>query len=51
VKACEFKSNSSLSWLGLGISCLRLGEYKDVNKNEKKNNIYLMKNCINLTIW
>ena len=23
VKACEMKNNSSLSWLGLGIACLR----------------------------
>jgi len=29
-KALEIKNNSSLSWLGLGISCLRRQEYKEV---------------------
>ena len=29
VKSCEIKGNSSLSWLGLGIACLRIGEFRD----------------------
>ena len=27
IKACEMKTNSSLSWLGLGIACLRSEDY------------------------
>ena len=30
VKSCEIKNNSSLSWLGLGQACLRIGEFKEV---------------------
>lgn len=30
LKSCEIKTNSSLSWLGLGISCLRLSQMKEV---------------------
>eukprot|EP00825_Cyclidium_porcatum_P045892 TRINITY_DN7095_c0_g1_i7.p1 TRINITY_DN7095_c0_g1~~TRINITY_DN7095_c0_g1_i7.p1 ORF type:complete len:1131 (-),score=244.37 TRINITY_DN7095_c0_g1_i7:273-3665(-) len=40
LKACEIKSNSSLSWLGLGISCLRLNQMKDAEEALTQANIY-----------
>ncbi|KRX07149.1 hypothetical protein PPERSA_09363 [Pseudocohnilembus persalinus] len=40
VRACELKTNSSLSWLGLGISCLRIGQYQESEEALNQANIY-----------
>ena len=39
-KACELINNSPLAWLGLGISGLRYGEYKEAEEALTQSNIY-----------
>lgn len=39
-KACELKNNSPLAWLGLGISSLRSGDYKEAEEALSQSNIY-----------
>ncbi|KAL4497056.1 hypothetical protein ABPG72_002212 [Tetrahymena utriculariae] len=39
-RSVESKSNSSLAWLGLGISCLRIGELKEAEEALSQANIY-----------
>lgn len=47
-KACELKPNSSISWLGLGISCLRIGEYKEGEQALTQANVY---DPLNAEVW
>jgi tetratricopeptide (TPR) repeat protein len=47
-KACEMKPNSSFAWLGLGLCCLRLGEYKEGEQALNQANIF---DYMNPNIW
>jgi len=47
-KSSEMKPNSSISWLGLGISCLRMGSFKDGEQALTQANIY---DPLNGEIW
>mmetsp|Transcript_24444 Transcript_24444/g.21627 ORF Transcript_24444/g.21627 Transcript_24444/m.21627 type:complete len:284 (+) Transcript_24444:661-1512(+) len=47
-KSCEMKPNSSISWLGLGIACLRTGEFSEGEQALNQANLY---DPLNSEIW
>lgn len=47
-KACNTKGKSTMAWLGLGISCLLLDEYKEAEEALKMANIF---DPINSDVW
>jgi tetratricopeptide (TPR) repeat protein len=47
-QATEEKPNSSLAWLGLGIACLRTGEFKEGEQALNQANIY---DHLNAEVW